>query len=502
MPKRVLIVDDDPAQRRILEEVIKRLGYETKAAVSGDQALDILLSSEGASISLVLLDLVMPGTDGLAVLDRLNGKPGIPPIIVETANGSIDSAINAMRAGAIDFVVKPASPERLECSIKNALKMEALAGEITRIKKKAEGKLTFKDLIIRSSAMERVIALGKRAAASQIPVLIEGESGVGKELIARAIQGESERAGQPFVTVNCGAIPENLVESILFGHEKGSFTGATDKRIGKFQEADGGTLFLDEVGELPLDAQVKLLRALQEGEIDPVGAKRPIKVNFRLVSATNRDMIQLVKDGKFREDLYYRLNVFPVWVPPLKDRLEDVPELALHFLARFAAEEGKRIAAISEQAMRLLTTYTWPGNVRQLENTIFRAVVLADGPELTVAEFPQIAMHVEGFDVDTPAAPPQRDDKPVYDGPALLGAENRIPRTLEIKESQASSAIGIPAVGDNGEIRPLEAIEADMIRLALGRYRGHMTEVAKRLGIGRSTLYRKMQEYGLEGRAS
>ncbi|MCB1511529.1 MAG: sigma-54-dependent Fis family transcriptional regulator [Hyphomicrobiaceae bacterium] len=502
MPKRVLIVDDDPAQRRILEEVIKRLGYETKAAVSGDQALDILLSPESASISLVLLDLVMPGTDGLAVLDRLNGKPGIPPIIVETANGSIESAINAMRAGAVDFVVKPASPERLECSIKNALKMEALAGEITRIKKKAEGKLTFKDLIIRSSAMERVIALGKRAAASQIPVLIEGESGVGKELIARAIQGESERAGQPFVTVNCGAIPENLVESILFGHEKGSFTGATDKRIGKFQEADGGTLFLDEVGELPLDAQVKLLRALQEGEIDPVGAKRPVKVNFRLVSATNRDMIQQVKDGKFREDLYYRLNVFPIWVPPLKDRLEDVPELALHFLARFAAEEGKRIAGINEQAMRLLTTYTWPGNVRQLENTIFRAVVLADGPELSVAEFPQIAMHVEGFDVDTPAAPPQRDDKPVYTGPALLGAENRIPRTLEIKESQASSAIGIPAVGDNGEIRPLEAIEADMIRLALGRYRGHMTEVAKRLGIGRSTLYRKMQEYGLEGRTN
>ena len=502
MPKRVLIVDDDPAQRRILEEVIKRLGYETKAAVSGDQALDILLSPESASISLVLLDLVMPGTDGLAVLDRLNGKPGIPPIIVETANGSIESAINAMRAGAVDFVVKPASPERLECSIKNALKMEALAGEITRIKKKAEGKLTFKDLIIRSSAMERVIALGKRAAASQIPVLIEGESGVGKELIARAIQGESERAGQPFVTVNCGAIPENLVESILFGHEKGSFTGATDKRIGKFQEADGGTLFLDEVGELPLDAQVKLLRALQEGEIDPVGAKRPVKVNFRLVSATNRDMIQQVKDGKFREDLYYRLNVFPIWVPPLKDRLEDVPELALHFLARFAAEEGKRIAGINEQAMRLLTTYTWPGNVRQLENTIFRAVVLADGPELSVTEFPQIAMHVEGFDVDTPAAPPQRDDKPVYTGPALLGAENRIPRTLEIKESQASSAIGIPAVGDNGEIRPLEAIEADMIRLALGRYRGHMTEVAKRLGIGRSTLYRKMQEYGLEGRTN
>ena len=502
MPKRVLIVDDDPAQRRILETIIKRLGYDTKAAASGDQALDILLGPDVGAISLVLLDLVMPGTDGMAVLEKVQGKPNIPPIIVETANGSIDAAINAMRAGASDFVVKPASPERLECSIKNALNMEALAGEITRIKKRVQGKLTFNDLIIRSESMKRVIALGKRSANSQIPVLIEGESGVGKELIARAIQGESERAGKPFVVVNCGAIPENLVESILFGHEKGSFTGATDKRIGKFQEADGGTLFLDEVGELPLDAQVKLLRALQEGEVDPVGSKRPVKVDFRLISATNRDMIEMVKEGTFREDLYYRLNVFPVWVPPIKDRLEDVPELALHFLARFAAEEGKRVTSISEEAIAMLKAYTWPGNVRQLENTIFRAVVLVDGNELTVADFPQVAAHVEGYTPAIPDAPAPVEYKPSFEGPALLGAEDTIPQTLEVKENGGPGAIGIAAVGEGGEIRRLDAIEADMIRLALGRYRGHMTEVAKRLGIGRSTLYRKMQEYGLEARAS
>ncbi len=274
MAKRVLIVDDDPAQRRILEESIRRLGYETKTAQGGEQALQILEGTERPSISLVLLDLVMPGIDGMQVLARVGEKAGMPPIIVQTAHGSIDTAINAMRAGAVDFVVKPASIERLDVSIKSALKIEALQGEITRLKKKNEGTLTFSDLVLRGQAMQRVIALGKRAAASTIPVLIEGESGVGKELIARAIQGESERAGKPFVVVNCGAIPENLVESILFGHEKGSFTGAVDKRIGKFQEADGGTLFLDEVGELPLDAQVKLLRALQEGEIDPVGSKR------------------------------------------------------------------------------------------------------------------------------------------------------------------------------------------------------------------------------------
>ncbi|MGI9408319.1 MAG: sigma-54 dependent transcriptional regulator, partial [Hyphomicrobiaceae bacterium] len=413
-----------------------------------------------------------------------------------------DTAIAAMRSGAVDFVVKPVSPERLEVSLKNALKIDALAGEITRIKRQAAGNLTFDDLVIHGDAMNRVVDLGRRSAASNIPVLIEGESGVGKELIARAIQGESDRAGAPFVTVNCGAIPENLVESILFGHEKGSFTGASDKRKGKFQEADGGTLFLDEVGELPLDVQVKLLRALQEGEIDPVGSKKSVKVDFRLVSATNRDMIQLVKEGKFREDLYYRLNVFPVWVPPLRDRMQDVPHLTDHFITRFAAEEGKRIEGIEPRALELLMQYSWPGNVRQLENAIFRAVVLADSKTLGVEDFPQIAAHVDGFEAGVPDAPGQVDDTPQFDGPALLGAEASIPNTLEVPTQVGASAIGIPAVNDAGEIRELEAIEADMIRLALGRYRGHMTEVAKRLGIGRSTLYRKMREFGLEPRVN
>jgi DNA-binding NtrC family response regulator len=353
--------------------------------------------------------------------------------------------------------------------------------------------------VLRGQAMQRVIALGKRAAASNIPVLIEGESGVGKELVARAIQGESERQQKPFVVVNCGAIPENLVESTLFGHEKGSFTGAVDKRIGKFQEADGGTLFLDEVGELPLDAQVKLLRALQEGEIDPVGSKRPVKVNFRLISATNRDMIQQVKDGKFREDLYYRLNVFPIWVPPLRERIDDVPELARHFLARFAAEEGKRVGGLSQSAIDLLTAYSWPGNVRQLENAVFRAVVLADGAEIGVDEFPQIAAHVDGFKASIPPAPANVDKMPVISGPVVLGAERVVPHTVQMGGAGGGrNSLGIPAVDEAGEIRSLEAMEADMIRLALGRYRGHMTEVAKRLNIGRSTLYRKMKDYGLE----
>ena len=500
MAKCVLVVDDDPTQRRIFEEAIKRFGYSVATAEDGDKALAALRADAAGEFGLVLLDLVMPGTDGMAVLAAMRSLPRRPPVIVQTAHGSIDTAIAAMRAGADDFVVKPVSPERLEVSIKNAFKMEALAGELTRMKATAKGELGFDDLIANSPAMARVIELGRRAANSGIPVLIEGESGVGKELIARAIQGESDRAGKPFVTVNCGAIPENLVESILFGHEKGSFTGASEKRAGKFLEADQGTLFLDEISELPLDAQVKLLRALQEGEIDPVGATHAVKVNFRLISATNQNLINLVREGRFREDLYYRLNVFPVWVPPLRERLDDVPELIRHFIARFAAEEGKRIDGVQADALAMLTSYTWPGNIRQLENAVFRAVVLSDGPVLGVDEFPQIATHVEGYAVTVPPAPAPEDGIPRIDGPVMLGESANAPATIHVPTGNGREAVGIPALSDSGDIRPLDAVEADMIRLAFGRYRGRMTEIAKKLGIGRSTLYRKMREIGLEAR--
>ncbi|HVZ13734.1 MAG TPA: sigma-54 dependent transcriptional regulator, partial [Bauldia sp.] len=360
------------------------------------------------------------------------------------------------------------------------------------------GTLTFRDILTHAPAMERVIRLGQRAAASQIPILIEGESGVGKELIARAIQGSSDRKSKPFVTVNCGAIPDNLVESILFGHEKGAFTGAADKHTGKFREAHGGTLFLDEVGELPLDIQVKLLRALQDGEIDPVGAKRPLRVDFRLISATNKSLIDLVKAGKFREDLYYRLNVFPIRVPPLRERRDDIAALARHFVARFAAEEGKAfIRGINTATLQMLTAYDWPGNVRQLENAVFRAIVLADGPVLTVDEFPQIAAQVNGAAWNAEAA---RDGEPSPKAAA--------PATEEIEPVDLDFGLPplpetplpgdqIAAVGADGEVRPLAEVEAAMIRLALERYSGRMTVVARRLGIGRSTLYRKLKELGI-----
>ena len=432
-------------------------------------------------MDLLICDLVMPEVDGMTVLARMRDRKITVPAIVQTAHGTIDTVISAMRAGATDFVVKPVGAERLSVSIKNALRFEALEDEVRRMTRRASGVLTFRDIVTKSDDMGRAIRLGERAARSTIPVLIEGESGVGKELMARAIQGGSDRKGKPFVPVNCGALPENLIESILFGHEKGAFTGATEKHLGKFVEANGGTLFLDEIGELPLEAQVKLLRALQEGEVDPVGAKRSTKVDVRLISATNQNLIELVKSGRFREDLYYRLNVFPVTIPPLRARRLDVADLARRFAARFAAEEGKKVTGISAEALALLSRYDWPGNVRQLENVLFRAVVLTDGGELTVAEFPQIAAQVEGFDVRVPPLPA-----------ALPQAVEREIVKIEIRDPNV-----LRLLDDCGDVRKMEDMEAELIRFALNHYRGRMSEMARRLGIGRSTLYRKMKDFGL-----
>ncbi len=492
MSTTILIVDDDPVQRRLLSAAVERMGHVPVAVESGQAALDLIAGPDGDAVALVILDLVMPDLDGLGVLARLRESDRQLPVIVQTAHGGIDTVVSAMRAGAIDFVVKPTSAERLQVSIENALKLGALEGEIARMKRAATGTLTFRDIITRSPTMERVIRLGQRAAASQIPILIEGESGVGKELIARAIQGAGDRRSKPFVTVNCGAIPDNLVESILFGHEKGAFTGAADKHVGKFREAHGGTLFLDEVGELPAEVQVKLLRALQDGEIDPVGARRPLRVDFRLISATNRSLIDLVKAGAFREDLYYRLNVFPIRVPPLRERREDIPELVRHFTVRFAAEEGKTaLRGVSAPALQLLSRHDWPGNIRQLENAVFRAVVLADGPMLTPDEFPQIAAYLDGT-----AAPATSAAEP---GPLPIE-----PIAIDVGGPSAMSPPtgGVATVDAEGEVRPLAEVEAAMIRLALERYAGRMTLVARKLGIGRSTLYRKLKDLGISDTVS
>jgi DNA-binding NtrC family response regulator len=483
MAQTILIVDDDPVQRRLLEAAITRAGMTVVTAPGGQPALDLLNGPRGDQFTLVLLDLVMPDMDGLKVLEKLRTSGSDVPVIVLTARGGIDCAVEAMRAGACDFLVKPASPERITVSIRNALKIGTLAGEVTRLRKRADNRLDFNDLAGVSAGIRQVIRLGQRAAQSNIPILIEGESGVGKELIARAIQGSSERAGRPFVTVNCGAIPESLVESILFGHEKGSFTGATEKHLGKFQEADGGTLFLDEIGELRLDMQVKLLRALQQGDIDPIGSRRAVNVDVRIISATNRDLAERMREGHFREDLYYRLNVFPIRVPPLRERREDIAELARHFIARFAAEESKPIAGLTAEARALVEGFDWPGNVRQLENTIFRAVVLCDSATLDVCDFPQIAA-ATGLEIHARPIPPA----PVA---------THLPQSDDVIAAPAPSPFAVVTTNDAGHMRRLEEIENEVIRLAIDHYDGHMSEIARRLGIGRSTLYRKLKELGL-----
>jgi DNA-binding NtrC family response regulator len=495
MSGRILVVDDDPVQCRLLENMLQKSGYEAVTLDNGDAALALLAGADGARIDCMILDLVMPSLDGLGVLARLRQSAINVPVIVQTAHGGIDNVVSAMRAGAIDFVVKPVGVERLQVSLRNALNTSALEGELQRIKHSRSGTLGFDDIITKSPSMQAVLRMAEKAAASHIPVLIAGESGVGKELIACAIHGTSERRAKPFVAVNCGAMPENLVESILFGHEKGSFTGATERHTGKFVEASGGTLFLDEVGELPAAAQVKLLRAIQEGEVESVGGRKPIRVDVRIMSATNRDLIADVKAGRFREDLFYRLHVFPITVPPLRERMADIPALARHFLARFAAEEGKRIRLITSDALRVLATFHWPGNIRQLENTLFRAVVLAEGDTIGLAEIPQIAAQLSAQAAGSaPIEPPVPD----FNQTELLSSHLEIePGASALATPAGLPAHALPLLDAAGEIRPLEDVEADLIRYAITHYRGQMSEVARRLQIGRSTLYRKLEAFGL-----
>jgi DNA-binding NtrC family response regulator len=482
MVQKILIVEDDPAQLRYLDTIVANLGYETITAPDGEAAVDLLIRQDRSGVDLVLLDLVLPKLDGFGVLQRVDPVHPDLQIIVLTMSGGVGTVVQAMRHGATDFLVKPVSPERLQISIENALKISTLTGELSRITRKVNGEMTFDDLVAVAPAMRNAVDLAKRAAASNIAVLLEGESGVGKEMIARAVQGSSDRAGRPFVTVNCSAIPENLVESILFGHERGAFTGAQQKHIGKFQEANGGTLFLDEIGELTPDIQVKLLRALQDGEIDPVGSKRPVNVDIRLISATNRDLQQLVEEERFREDLFYRLNIFPINVPPLRERREDIPELVRAFIQRFAASEGKAVSGVDDGVMDLLVSYPWPGNVRQLENAVFRAVVMADGETLKLDDFGQIAGRLAQAAQDTASASP-------------FPPTSYTPQGVGLRVSPTGMAI--PAVDQQGSMRALRDIEDDAIRIALDRYNGQMSEVARRLGIGRSTLYRKIRDLGI-----
>lgn len=475
--ERVLIVEDEITQITLLEGIVTRAGFGAERAMSGKAAVARLMDKAKPVIDVVLLDLVMPGMDGIEVLKTI--RPAFPslPVVMLTAQSSINTVVDAMRAGANDFIVKPASAERIRSAMEAALRTSALVGEIAPMRSHRPDN-GFEGLVGTSDSMKRAVKLAKKAARSAIPVLIEGESGVGKEVFARAIHEASDRKGAPFVAVNCGAIPENLVESILFGHEKGSFTGATERRIGKFQEADGGTLFLDEVGELPLDVQVKMLRAIQEKEVDTVGGRQSIKVDIRIVSATNRNLADRVAEGAFREDLFYRLNVFPILLPPLRDRHSDIPDLTEHFLSQIAEMEDTHRCKISQEALGLLKTYDWPGNIRQLQNALFRAVILSDSELLTADDFPHLAPPA---DMGTTRSPIQ-SPKPTDAAPM----------------QQPHEGLHVPLEKADGHVRTFAELEAQIIEKTLEKYEGRMAEVARRLGIGRSTLYRKVAEYGLD----
>jgi DNA-binding NtrC family response regulator len=489
MAASILIVDDDAVARRLVENMVQKCGYETVVVESGDAAIAALTAPDAQPIDAVVLDLVMPGLDGMGVLAKIRDASLSVPVIVQTAHGGIDNVVSAMRAGAQDFVVKPVGIERLQVSLRNALNAFALKGELQRIRHSREGRLTFADIITRSETMAGVLRTAQKAASSTIPVLIEGESGVGKELFARAIHGSSERKAKPFVAVNCGAIPDNLVESILFGHEKGAFTGATERHTGKFVEASGGTLFLDEVSELPLAAQVKLLRALQEGAVEAVGGRKPVKVDVRIISATNRKLLDRVKGGQFREDLFYRLHVLPLTIPPLRARREDIPHLLRHFLARFCAEENRPITGINGEAMAQLAQLEWPGNIRQLENVVYRAVVMSDGDQLGLADFPLAAAQ----SATAPESQSQHGE-PLIVPPAFHSTAPAMVSGNDIPIAPLPAAGTLAMLTRSGEMRPLEEMETEIIRFAISHYRGQMSEVARRLKIGRSTLYRKLDE--------
>jgi DNA-binding NtrC family response regulator len=391
----ILIVDDEDAQRTVLAGFLRKRGFETVLAASAESAVE---AASTRTIDLVLTDLRMPGRTGIELLGDLRRINPEVPVIVMTAFGTVATAVEAMKQGAADYLTKPIDLDELEVLVARTLERRALVSENAELRRQVEGRYRLEGLESGNPRMQEAINVAARAAESRATMLIRGESGTGKELLARAIHYASPRARKPLVAVNIAALPETLLESELFGHERGAFTGADRERRGRFELADGGSLFLDEIGDLPRNTQVKLLRVLQEQAIERLGASRPIQVDVRIIAATNRDLEALVRTGEFREDLYYRLNVVSVEIPPLRERREDIPLLVDHFIRRFAAENRTPVSGIFREALDYLLKYPYPGNVRELENLIQRAVVLARGSLVTTADLP---VHVPGASADT-----------------------------------------------------------------------------------------------------
>ncbi len=451
----IWVVDDDPAIRELLSFMVTGAGYDVDAFSSGAE----VLAHSGKPPSAVLLDLMMPEIDGVEVLKEIGRRHPKVPVIMVTADNDIRRAVEVTKLGAYDYLVKPVDQERLLTTLHRALSHSSLEKEVARLKNELSDRYHLRNIVGSSAAMRKVYDQIEKVLQSEITVFIAGESGTGKELVAKAIHYASLRSDGPFIDVNCAAIPEGLQESELFGHEKGAFTGAVATHPGKFEQASAGTIFLDEVGEMSPSAQARLLRVLQERVLQRVGGTETIELDVRVISASNRDLGQMVEDGSFRQDLYYRLVVFPIELPPLRDRREDIPLLVEHFLDKYARDAGKRITRIEPLAMHALTEHGWPGNVRELENVIHRTLLVAAGLELTLDDLPSTIAAGESNDPTAPAAD---------DGSA------------EVRSGQS-----------------LEDVERDAIERALEANRGNLSDVARQLGIGRSTLYRKLEQYGL-----
>lgn len=478
MPSTILIADQDPVQRRQMDALIRRIGHRAEMAGTAGEALARLGARDLPPISLLILDLRLPDLEPAAFLTHLRERRAAVPVIVQCASPGLDRVESALRAGASDFLVTPVGIERLQVAIGNALRMAALQAEAARSGPPQMRTASFQQIITRCDAMERAVRLGERAARSHLPALLEGEAGVGKRFFARAIHAASDRRGRAFVTIDCAAHRPDEAEALLFGADGG------DRRVAKLIEAQGGTLFVENVGAASASAQARLARVLQDGELRVAGARRPMKIDVRVISSSGEHLIERVKAGLFREDLYYRLNVFPIALPPLRARRADIGDLARRFAQRVAVEEGRILRGVCAEAIDLLERYDWPGNVRQLENAVFRAVALCQGDELGVAEFPQIAARVAGFEVRVPPAPAS--------APPLRLAPAADVARLHVRDPHA-----IRLLDENGNVRKLEEVETEAIRFALAHYRGQMSEMARRLGIGRSTLYRKLKDLGL-----
>jgi len=465
----VLAVDDDPDIRLLVETVLEREGHVVVTYEDGESLIGDL---QNRLPDVVVLDVMLPGMDGLEILGELRRRiPGVP-VLMLTAATSVERVVEAMRLGAYDYIGKPLAPTELTTSIRNATERHALTTRLARLQREADGR-GFPGIIGQSQPMLDVYRQVDRVAPSDVSVLVRGESGTGKELVSRAVHDLSARAEGPFVAVNCAAIPAQLQESELFGHERGAFTGAGSRRIGRFEEADGGTLFLDEIGDLSPDAQAKVLRAIQERRFRRLGGQRDIESDFRLVSATHRDLDAMVQTNEFREDLFFRLAVFEIAVPPLRRRREDIPLLIQHFIEQHAAQDARPTVATS--AMAALLAYPWPGNVRELQNSMLRALVTARG-EIRLEDLPE---RVKRGDSPAPGpGDPVGHPHPVEGGTDREAPPPTVPRTA-------------------GEILPLSEVEKRAISRALEVTEGNISEAARRLQVGRTTLYRKIDAYGL-----